>query len=269
MILEKQTRIPSYDGVELYLRTAVPKAAQAILIMVHGMCEHSGRYRYMMERLSEAGIGVCCYDLRGHGLSEGGRCHYDSADQLTKDTQAVMAWIQKEYPDCGLFIGGYSMGGLAAADIGTRFPDGVKGIILLAGATRDVYGGFARVDPTMDPHTRFKNTIGYRMTEDDSVREDYQSDPLVAPDFTAGLNQQMAMAVEKLKARTDFSLPVLLLHGEKDRLVSPEDSLLFFKEVASEDKKLILYGNAGHALLEEKVKAEVCDDMVNWIRRRL
>lgn len=257
--------LPAADGVRLYVCSDVAKGAQAALIMVHGMCEHSGRHAFLYQQLAAAGIGYCAFDLRGHGRSEGEGCHFDSADQLTMDVKTVIDWFGRQYPQLQLFLAGYSMGGFAAADYGIRFPENLAGVILLAGATRDVYGGFSKVDPTLDAHTRFENRLACRMSEDTAFQQDYMADPLNATSFTAGLNQQLAAGIERLKQDCSFALPLLLLHGEKDRLVAVEDSLSFFREVCSEDKTLILYGGAGHALTGEAVREKVGNAIIRWI----
>ncbi|MEF9919395.1 MAG: alpha/beta hydrolase, partial [Eubacterium sp.] len=66
-----------------------------------------------------------------------------------------------------------------------------------------------------------------------------------------------------------FDYPVLLLHGEKDALVSPKDTLDFFAEVPSKDKQMKIYGNACHEIFNEYIKDEVIADTIAWIEYRL
>lgn len=63
--------IQSFDGTVLYLEKEVPKEAKAIVLIVHGLCEHGGRYDYVAEKLKDSNFGVYRFDHRGHARSEG------------------------------------------------------------------------------------------------------------------------------------------------------------------------------------------------------
>ena len=45
----------------------------AVVALVHGLGEHSGRYERMAARFTDRGIAVSAIDLRGHGQSPGAR----------------------------------------------------------------------------------------------------------------------------------------------------------------------------------------------------
>ena len=69
--MRKEFTFHTFDGTGLYMvqdLTAPPKAA---VIIVHGLCEHLGRYEYLTERLNEQNLMVYRFDHRGHGKSEG------------------------------------------------------------------------------------------------------------------------------------------------------------------------------------------------------
>ena len=41
--------ISSFDGMKLYLNREVPENPKAALVIVHGLCEHQGRYDYLAD----------------------------------------------------------------------------------------------------------------------------------------------------------------------------------------------------------------------------
>jgi alpha-beta hydrolase superfamily lysophospholipase len=47
-------------------------------VLVHGLKDHSVRYKDVAVTFADRGISVYALDLRGHGYSEGVRDHLDS-----------------------------------------------------------------------------------------------------------------------------------------------------------------------------------------------
>ena len=60
-----------------------------------------------------------------------------------------------------------------------------------------------------------------------------------------------------------------MLHGEKDGLVSVEDTYEFFRQAASKDKQMKVYGNLFHEIFNEYCRDEVIQDALSWIERRI
>ena len=50
--------ISSFDGMKLYLNREVPENPKAALVIVHGLCEHQGRYDYLADIFRKAGIAT-------------------------------------------------------------------------------------------------------------------------------------------------------------------------------------------------------------------
>ena len=61
----------SFDSTQLYLNKEAVDQAKAAAVIVHGLCEHQGRYDYFAELFHQAGISTYRFDHRGHGRSEG------------------------------------------------------------------------------------------------------------------------------------------------------------------------------------------------------
>ena len=63
---------PGQRNLQLYYQGWLPETEPGvILLVVHGLAEHSGRYRKLAERFVTLNYGVFTLDHRGHGKSEG------------------------------------------------------------------------------------------------------------------------------------------------------------------------------------------------------
>ena len=66
-----------------------------------------------------------------------------------------------------------------------------------------------------------------------------------------------------------FTYPVLMLHGEKDGLVSVQDTYDFFAAASSTDRQMKIYGGLYHEIFNEYCRDEVISNTLRWMRRRL
>jgi alpha-beta hydrolase superfamily lysophospholipase len=113
------------DGTRLFLRQWAPPSGvrqRAVLHIVHGMAEHSGRYKRLARRLNKEGIEVWAADMRGHGKTAGanndpgkgglrGHCaDRDSFVRVSADVDAINRVILKGRPGIPLFLMGHSWG---------------------------------------------------------------------------------------------------------------------------------------------------------------
>ncbi len=106
------TTISAFDGTDLHLRSWLPPAASAQLVLVHGVSEHVGRYEHVAEFFADRGFAVHGHDSRGHGLSGGPRLDVDRFDRYVDDLGLVIGRVHRS--DRPLVVYGHSMGGLIA-----------------------------------------------------------------------------------------------------------------------------------------------------------
>jgi len=121
--------MPMDDGTSLYLRRWKPAGGtpRAVLHIVHGMSEHSGRYARLARRLLDENIEVWAADQRGHGETSRNRqndpgkggllghcADKDGFSRVTADIDIINRAIGKEYPDVPLFLMGHSWGSFIA-----------------------------------------------------------------------------------------------------------------------------------------------------------
>ena len=125
-----ETMISSFDGTKLYLNRETEAGNRAIAVIVHGLCEHQGRYDYMAKCLHESGIGTYRFDHRGHGRSEGEDTYYGDFNEMLDDVNVVVDMAIANHPDLPVFLIGHSMGGFAVSLYGVKYPDKrLRGIV--------------------------------------------------------------------------------------------------------------------------------------------
>lgn len=263
--------IPSFDGVKLYVKTETRESSKAIVVIVHGLCEHQGRYDYFAEKLHAAGYGTYRFDHRGHGRSEGDVPNYTSYHEILDDTNVVVDLAIAENPDVPVFLLGHSMGGFAVSLYGAKYPDKkLRGIVTSGAAVVDTIGLFASAPDGLDPSIQLPNELGSGVCSVAEVVDWYGKDPYNKKSYGLGLVYALKAGQKWFsESMKTFAYPVFMTHGEKDGLVGMDDSVIFFKGAASTDKQLKIYGNLFHEILNEYCRDDVIADMVRWMDQRI
>lgn len=266
-----ESMITSFDGTKLYLKKETAADNKAVIVIVHGLCEHQGRYDYFAEKLHEAGIGTYRFDHRGHGRSEGEETFYSDFNELLDDTNVVVDMAIAENPDIPVFLLGHSMGGFTVSLYGAKYPDKkLRGIITSGALVKDNGKLITSVDRNLDPHTKLPNELGSGVCSVREVVDWYGKDPYNTSTFTTGLCYSICDGLDwfadKMK---DFAYPVLMMHGEKDGLVSVQDTMDFFATAASKDRQMKIYGGLFHEILNEYCRDEVIADVIAWMDHRI
>lgn len=267
----QETFKESFDGTKLYYKKETAPDNKAVVVIVHGLCEHQGRYDYFAEKLHAAGFGTYRFDHRGHGRSEGEETYYEDYNELLDDTNVFVDMAIEENPDIPVFLLGHSMGGFTVSLYGVKYPDKkLRGILISGGLTADNQGIIRSLEKGMDPHIKLPNELGGGVCSVQEVVDWYGKDPYNRKTYTTGLVYALSDGLDWYDFRKQsFAYPVLIAHGEKDGLVSVNDSYELFDKVASRDKQLKIYGNLFHEILNEYCKDEVIEDFIRWMDRRI
>jgi alpha-beta hydrolase superfamily lysophospholipase len=256
----------TYDGIMLKGRVDRPTESKASVVIIHGLCEHYGRYDYLTSRLNAQGYTVYRFDHRGHGRSEGKSVWYDDREQIVKDSDLFAELALVESAGTPVFMLGHSMGGWATAMYATTFPGKLAGYVLSGALTRD-NGNLAGALPADAPNDSYvPNALGSGVCSDPGVVERYAEDPLVKKEISVSLFRAVADGCVWLKENPKaFVDPVLIMHGANDGLVSPKDSLQLYDEIASTDKSLRIYAGFMHEIFNEYKKDRVIRDTLEWL----
>ncbi len=266
------------DGLTLYTKTAVPEGdPRAVVLVVHGYGEHSGRYQHVIERLVSSGYAAAALDHRGHGKSEGERAYCETMDQFVDDLKVYFDQIRTAQPGKKIFVLGHSMGGLISLAFTERYQREIAGLIVSgAPVIAD-----ANVSPLLVLVGKVLNRVAPKLhlldtgkpgilSSDPQVDIDWENDPLTnKKPMRVRLGVELnRMAGEVRKHLGDLQLPVLILCGVDDQLVNPAGSQLAYEQVASVDKTLKRYTGMRHEILNEVDKEIVLSDIVDWLNQR-
>lgn len=256
-----------------YDSAAVPRAT---VIISHGFAEHMGRYDYFSKSLTDCGLNVVRYDLRGHGKN-GDRGYLRNFDYYVDDLNEVKVFVKNNVPDLPIFLLGHSMGGLITALYCTRYNDDIKGVVLSGPATgrlpsaKSFNKGLMKLVKVLAGRASLKNPIDEGICGDPQVFSDYAADELVLHKATISLYYEFLFnGTDSLYENlTNFSSPCLLCHGGKDPIVPSELSRSFYDRISSIDKSIRIYDGLYHEILNENKKDQVIEDMVRWINERV
>ena len=195
--------------------------------------------------------------------------YYENFHDMIDDAKAVVDLAKSENPDKPVFLVGHSMGGFCVSLFGAKYPGAVKGIVMSGALTHDNGKLIGSMPAGMDVHATIPNALGDGVCSVKEVVDWYGKDPYNTQTFTYGLCYQLTAGIAWLKERlANFSEPCILLHGEKDALVSVQDSYDFFNTIASKDRQLKVYGGLFHEIFNAYCRDEVIDDAISWILHR-
>lgn len=269
----EQVKLKTGDGVELYVTRDEVMKPKAALLIVHGLCEHSGRYAQVAEEVTGWGMSVWRYDHRGHGRSGGERGYVDDFHQYLDDAELVVQRMRMAHPGRPLFMLGHSMGGYVAAAYGVKYPGRMIAQVFSGAATivLPIFAEYENLDWASEPRKPVDNALADLISHDPEVVRAYKEDPLVLKQFTQNLvGEVFVKGARWLVERVEhFTCPCLILHGAADQIVTPDASRFFYRKCGAADRELKLYERLYHEILNEPERAQVMADIRQWMETRI
>lgn len=247
-----------------------------MLVFVHGLAEHSGRYDRAASWFAARDFSVHALDHRGHGASGGEAGHVASLEDFVEDLALFVDRVSREHAGLPLVLWGHSMGGLLALMyLASRRPDldaaVTSGAALALGPAWSPLRLFAaKVFGRLAPRLRVKNSIDPNdLSRDPGTAREYREDPLVRKHISLGLGRHLAMALsgDPIDARA-IRTPLLLLHGEADTLCPAAGSRDFAGRLSAGERELIVYPMLRHEILNEPERERVMGDALSWMEGR-
>ncbi len=274
--------ITTNDGLKLHVVEWTPDAERstepkAVILIVHGIGEHSRRYDHVAEAFLEHGYTVYGYDHRGHGRSEGERAHFESFNLPVEDMRLVVEKLRKQHPGKKLFIYAHSMGSLISTLYLLKYPDGVAGFVSsgsplgLEGSQPVLVVKVVEAVSRIFPRARVLPMDLSVLSRDPKVVEVYASDPLNDNrPSSLGMAREIVYEGAKAYAALDrLKTPLLLVHGDADTLCPPSGSQMLYDRAGSSDKTLKWYPGLRHEIHNEPEQAEVFGDILAWVDARV
>lgn len=279
MIKHKEGTFTGIKGFRLYYQSWVPESSpSAIVLICHGIAEHSGRYAHVAEILVSENCAVYSYDLRGHGKSEGKRCDIDQFDQFIDDTKLFFDLIASKNPGLPVFLLGHSMGSLIAVQFASRYESLIRGLILsgsgnrTGGGVHPVLIAIVKVLSGVVPHLSLKATdLSNYLSHDPVEVEKNRKDPLV---HHGGICTRLAAELLRSfelneQLISELKIPVLFQAGSDDQLVLGATQLA--SRLTMPDKTIFIYEGLWHEIYNETPdqRKAVFTDLVSWIGNKI
>ncbi len=261
----------------LFARAWRPASAEphAVLVVVHGLRDHSARYAAFAESLAQRGVAVYAFDHRGHGRSDGQGQMVDTFDDYVSDLATFVADVREREPGRPIFVLGHSMGGaIATLYAETRDPQ-LAGVVLSAPALRhhvgDVDHALLDLTSALFPYAGVLSLDEDDFTRDPDALARLRADPLVhhesGPARTAA---ELLSAIGRLRGWVDgIHAPLLVIHGDADRVTMPEGSDdLLAGATGTPDRTLWRCEGMLHDLLHEPEHGALGDAILGWMESR-
>uniref|UniRef100_A0A7N0V7K2 Serine aminopeptidase S33 domain-containing protein n=1 Tax=Kalanchoe fedtschenkoi TaxID=63787 RepID=A0A7N0V7K2_KALFE len=230
--------------------TPISIPIRGVVVVLHGLNEHSGRYGDFAKKLNANGYKVFAMDWIGHGGSDGLHAYVHSLDDAVMDLKKFIEKVTDENPGVPCFCFGHSTGGaiILKTMLDPEVEARVSGIVLTSPAvgvqpTHPIYSVLAPVMSFLLPK--------YQLSAAAQSAVQVSRDP-----------EALKQNLKRLK------VPFLVLHGSDDGVTDPEASRKLYNEASSLDKTLKLCEGLLHDLLFEPEKESIMADIINWMNCR-
>ena len=273
---------------------------RAIFQITHGMTEHMDRYNELAQSLTDRGILVAGFDLRGHGNNPGSRecasMGKEGWSASLQDMHLFFLHLQELFPGLPHYMLGFSLGSFLLREYLGKYPDGIAGAIIAGSGQQPkmllsimmsiVKGQIKKAgfDKTTDLvkqlsfgvyNDKFKpvSTKADWLCSDKKQLKAYLSDKLCRKTISSGLFYQLLGSMKRTGKAASYrnwnkDMPVLLLSGDKDPVGDMGKGLKLLdstmRMAGMKDVKGYLLPDARHDIFHE-VKSGASNAAVNLI----
>lgn len=249
---------------------------RALIGIVHGLGEHSGRYAALAEVLVDRRFTVVALDLPGHGQAPGRRGDFPSwefvRDQALPSMFTITRGIPGQPPDLPVVLLGHSLGAVLALDYCFAHPKTLLGVVGSAPAIRNppppLYKQLAaRIAMMIAPDLPFPHGLDESgMSRDPEVLEHRKTDPLLHRKITPRAYYALVAAQKRVRENArKLSVPTLLLQGGADRVIDPRGALEFNGAAPHGMTRLFTYKDTYHELFNDPLRGEAIRDLLGWL----
>jgi 2,4-dienoyl-CoA reductase-like NADH-dependent reductase (Old Yellow Enzyme family)/alpha-beta hydrolase superfamily lysophospholipase len=274
-------RLQTSDGLALFYRTAIPERPRGAVFFLHGMSEHSGMYLHVIRALADAGLIVVAPDQRGRGRSVNDRWRrgdLHSVDRVLEDLDELRQRLRVDLDGLPVFIIGISMGSIIAQAYARQRQASLAGIVLVgppfgvpervARPLLAVSGLIAAAAPrlAMRPAPPVPHISRVR-----AFQNELDWDPwCYHGPLRARAGHQLVKALSEIEHHiSELSLPLLLLYGSEDKIVSLREVQENHRRWGGKDRTLTIMKGLYHDVLNEPERQEAIDSIISWIAARL
>jgi acylglycerol lipase len=265
-------------NIAVYYQGWLPDGkVKAVLLVVHGLGEHSGRYRNVVNHFVPLGYAVYGFDHIGHGKSGGMREYVERFEEFTDTLTMYSAMVKDWQTGKPIVLLGHSMGGLIAAHYLLDHQAEFKCAVISAPAVKigasisPATIALGKVLSVLLPKAGIMPVDPNGVSRDPEVVKAYASDPLVFHGKTpARLAAELLKAMRRVSAETEkITLPFLTLQGSEDKIVDPGSAQMLYDQAGSKDKTIKIYAGLYHEVFNEPERTRVLKDVETWLATRI
>jgi acylglycerol lipase len=258
----------------IYTQAWLPEGnIKAILLIIHGLGEHSGRYGNVVDHFVPLGYAVYSYDHLGHGKSGGAREMVGRFEDFTDTLSIYYNRIKGLQSGKPIFLLGHSLGGLIAPFYLLEHQADFQGAVISAPLIKvgeDISAAtilIGRILSVLAPKTGLIQLDPTGLSRDPAVVKAYIDDPLVFHAKTpARLAAELLKAMMRVTAEAEkITLPFIALQGSADKFVDPGSAKMLYDKTRSKDKTLKIYEGLYHEVFNEPEHARVLKDVETWL----
>jgi alpha-beta hydrolase superfamily lysophospholipase len=266
------------DGADIYTQAWLPdNVPQAIVLIVHGLGEHSGRYGNYVDYFVPRGYALYSFDTRGHGRSSGPRGYVERFDRFVEDLDRRAAEARSDWPGTPLFVLGHSLGSLMALSYARLYPDRLTGLITSGTALQDALElpawqrSLATVLSRVTPSLKINNGVPLAgLSHDPAVIAAFKSDPLTHAWGTPRLATEAEVVRAQIRqSAATWCVPTLMLHGGGDPVCLAEGARQFAAQTPPGLVEYHEYPGLYHEIHHEAEKEQVFHDIEMWLTAQL
>jgi alpha-beta hydrolase superfamily lysophospholipase len=298
-------RLASRTGASLaYHHQPAATPARGVLLVCHGLAEHSRRYQHVAEAIATQGLHVYVHDHRGHGETTAGDAplgrfaRRGGTQAVIADVMAMRALAEQQHPGLPVLLLGHSMGGLIALNAAIDHPQAFAGLSVwnsnlnpgLSGRAAQLILRAEKMLKGSDvpsahlPKLTFgawgRSIVGHRtefdwLSHDQAAVDRYIADPLCGFDASVSLWLDIFAlsfrgASTEMLQRLDNSLPVYLVGGSEDPATRNGREIRWLanrlNQAGLTELNTTVYPKMRHETLNEIGRDTAIADFVAWCK---
>ncbi|QTE21976.1 alpha/beta hydrolase [Polaribacter cellanae] len=251
------------------------KETKAIVVLVHGMGEHSTRYVHVAKELTSNNYSVITFDHFGHGKTAGKRGHNPNFEAVLESISKTIAKAKELFPNKPIFLYGHSMGGNAVINYTLKKQHSLKGVVATSPFLKLAFQPpkwklfMGKLLQRIAPFITLGNELdANHISRDKNEVEKYENDSLVhdkiSPNFSITFIKTGKWAI---KNAHQLKVPMFILHGTEDKIIDYKGSVEFAKN--TKNATLKLFENGYHELHNDLCREKMLADIVNWLNSEL
>jgi alpha-beta hydrolase superfamily lysophospholipase len=250
---------------------------RALVAIVHGLGEHSGRYAALASDLvTRTRCTVVAFDLPGHGEAPGPRGDFSSWPLVRDRVIPAMFTATRGLPDqpfeLPIVLLGHSMGGVLALEYALAHQRDLLALVLSAPGLRTAMPPWwklaaANIARATAPGMGFPSGIDVSgITRDPEALQRYRDDPRVHDRISSRTYFAFREAGQHcLREARQLSLPTLLLQGMADRVVDPKGALELAGAAPHGVIRFRTFTDGYHEIFNDLGRDEVVRDLAAWL----